>query len=245
MTTRAKVMGIINLNDDSFVEESRVNGSDAIKARIKEMLENGADIIDIGAVSSRPGSSPVSAEEEWSRLEPALDVIAGNFKGYSFSIDTFRASIVVMAYQKIGRFTVNDISSGEWDEAMIPLVGRLSLRYIAMHHQGTFETMHNAYTYPEGIVTAVSDYFKAFKERADEAGIENWILDPGFGFSKSPEDNITLLKGLNQLKIFRRPILVGISRKRFTAGQTDELEKLAIENGASIVRTHLISEKKW
>lgn len=245
MTTGAKVMGIINLNDDSFVEASRVKGTDAIKSRIEEMFVKGADIVDIGAVSSRPGSTCVSAEEEWDRLEPALNVIAENFKGYTFSIDTFRASIVVMAYQKIGRFIVNDISAGEWDEAMLPLVGRLSLRYIAMHHRGTFETMHDSFTYPEGIISAVTDYFTAFKERADEAGIENWILDPGFGFSKSAEDNMTLLKGLKQLKLFRKPILAGISQKRFTDGHTDELEKMVIENGASIIRSHLTSEKHW
>lgn len=231
-------MGIVNINDDSFFEASRVKGKESIRQRISLLLDNGADIIDIGAVSSRPGSSPVSAQEEWDRLEPALEVIAESFKGYSFSIDTFRASIVAQAYMTIGRFTVNDISSGEWDEAMLPLAGRLGLRYIAMHHQGTFETMHNNYSYDEGVVEAVLDYFEDFKTRAEEAGIENWILDPGFGFSKSNEDNMILLDNLCRFRIFHRPILVGISEKRFTKGHTEELEKRAIASGATIVRTH-------
>ena len=237
MKTGVKIMGIVNVNEDSFVEESRVLGVEAAKRRISELLEGGADIIDIGAVSSRPGAAMVSAEEEWRRLEPVLEMVARDFRGYSFSLDTFRASIVALAYQIVGRLTVNDISSGEWDPAMLPTVGRLGLRYIAMHHQGTFETMHDEYHY-DNVTDSVIEYFNDFRDKAREFGIENWILDPGFGFSKSSSDCMALLDNLNRLKIFRRPILAGLSRKRFTRGATEELQQKAISHGATILRIH-------
>ena len=237
MRNGIKLMGIVNVNEDSFIEASRAAGADEAKRRIDGLLERGCDIIDIGAVSSRPGASSVSAEEEWRRLEPVLEMVSRDFKGYSFSIDTFRASIVVAAYQTIGKFTVNDISAGDWDAAMLPTAGRLGLRFIAMHRRGTFGTMHDEYRYDD-VVSSVEEYFNDFKERAREAGIDNWILDPGFGFSKSAEDNLKLLDGLGRFKIFRRPILVGISRKRFTAGASEELERKAVDNGATIIRTH-------
>lgn len=232
-------MGIVNVNEDSFLPESCVVSVDEAASRIEGLLNAGAHIIDIGAVSSRPGSSLVSAEEEWARLEPVLEMVADRFSGISLSIDTFRSSVVLMAYQTIGRFTVNDISAGRWDEAMLPVVGRLGLRYVAMHLQGTFETMHDPYSY-EDVVASVIGYFENFKVLAMEAGIDNWILDPGFGFSKSNEDNMILLKNLARFRIFHRPILVGISHKRFTEGDTENLEKLAVKNGASIIRSHLI-----
>ena len=237
MRNGVKIMGIVNVNDDSFVGSSRAAGADAARRRICKLLDEGADIIDIGAVSSRPGAAAVSAGEEWSRLAPVLEMVAREFRGYSFSIDTFRASTVAMAYQTIGRLTVNDISCGEWDRAMLPTVGRLGLRYVAMHHQGTFETMHEEYVY-ENITDSVIEYFRDFSDKARDYGIENWILDPGFGFSKSAPDNLALLDNLDRLKIFHRPILAGISRKRFTAGATAALEEKAIVHGATILRTH-------
>jgi len=237
MIDNVKVMGIVNVNSDSFFAESRSCGVDAVRKRIDHLLDLGVDIIDIGAVSSRPGATVVGVEEEWNRLEPVLDMIGREYAGCSFSIDTFRAAIVLQAYQIIGRFTVNDISAGQWDEAMLPVVGRLGLRYIAMHLQGTFETMHDTYCYDD-VVESVVRYFEEFKERSSEAGIENWIVDPGFGFSKSDDDNMKLLMGLNRLRIFHRPILVGISNKRFTKGETKTLEDLAVSKGATIIRSH-------
>lgn len=234
-----KLMGIVNVNGDSFVRKSRTEGTDAFCRRVDELLGKGADIIDIGAVSSRPGAEEVSAEEEWNRLEPALETAASRYGGVSFSIDTFRASIVVRAYQTVGRFTVNDISGGQWDAAMIPTVGRIGLRYVAMHLQGNFRTMHDRYLYDD-VTSSVLDYFRRLSILLREAGVENWILDPGFGFSKSDSDNMELLRNLGKLKVLRRPILAGISQKRFTEGDTGTLEELAVANGAAIIRTHLI-----
>lgn len=246
---QTKIMGIINLNEDSFYAPSRAKEVDAFCRRADALLEAGAGILDLGACSSRPGAEEISADEEWARLEPALEAAARRYPGVTLSIDTYRASIVLMAYQAIGRFWVNDISSGEWDEAMLPVTGRLGLRYIAMHHQGTFATMHQPYAYDD-VVEAVKQYFRDFAVRAKEAGITDWILDPGFGFSKSNEDNQRLFDRLDELKSFRRPLLVGVSRKRFiwqprglapdTCGDVvREYEARAAAMGADIIRTHL------
>ena len=248
-TGTTKIMGIINVDTDSFYAPSRATTVDAFKRRADLLLSQGADILDIGACSSRPGAEEIGTEEEWSRLEPVLETVAKDYSGVSVSIDTFRASIVLMAYQTIGRFIVNDISSGEWDEAMLPVAGRLGLQYVAMHHQGTFQTMHQPYSYDD-VVESVKQYFRDFAVLAKEAGVSNWILDPGFGFSKSDEDNQTLFDRLDELKSFRRPILVGVSRKRFiwrprgltpdTCGDVVcEYEQRAAALGADIIRTHL------
>jgi len=242
-------MGIINLNEDSFYAPSRAKEVDAFCRRADALLAAGAEILDLGACSSRPGSREVPVEEEWARLEPALEVAARRYPGVTLSIDTYRASIVLMAYQAVGRFWVNDISSGEWDEAMLPVAGRLGLRYIAMHHQGTFETMHQPYAYDD-VVAAVKQYFRDFSVRAKEAGVTDWVLDPGYGFSKSNEDNQLLFDRMDELKSFRRPLLVGVSRKRFiwqprgltpeTCGDiVREYEARAAAMGADIIRTHL------
>lgn len=246
---QTKIMGIINLNGDSFFAPSRVATTDAFRRRVDAMLEAGVDILDLGGVSSRPGAELVDTEAEWQRLEPFVEEAARHYAGVTFSIDTFRSSVVLMAYQAMGRFWINDISSGEWDEAMLPVAGRLGLRYVAMHHQGTFATMHHSYVYDD-VVESVKQYFRDFAVRAREAGVADWVLDPGFGFSKSNEDNQTLFDRLDELKSFRRPLLVGVSRKRFiwqprglapdTCGAiVRDYEDRAAAMGADIIRTHV------
>ena len=246
---QAKIMGIINLNGDSFFAPSRAATVDAFRRRADALLEAGADILDLGPMSSRPGAELVSTEEEWARLEPVAEAIARHYPEVTFSIDTFRSSVVLMAYQTMGPFWINDISSGEWDEAMLPVAGRLGLRYVAMHHQGDFATMHRPYAYDD-VVAAVKQYFRDFSVRAKEAGVTDWVLDPGFGFSKSNEDNQLLFDRLDEFKSFRRPLLVGVSRKRFiwqprgltpaTCGDVvREYEARAAALGADIIRTHL------
>ena len=246
---QTKIMGIINLNEDSFYAPSRAASTDAFRRRADALLEAGADILDLGPMSSRPGAVLVDADEEWARLEPVAEAAARHYSGVTFSIDTFRASVVVMAYQVMGRFWINDISAGEWDEAMLPVAGRLGLRYVAMHHQGDFTTMHQPYQYDD-VVASVKQYFRDFSVRAKEAGVSDWVLDPGFGFSKSNEDNQTLFDRLDELKSFRRPLLVGVSRKRFIWQTRDltpetcgdivrEYEARAAALGADIIRTHL------
>ena len=241
-----KLMGIVNVNGDSFYGGSRAATKEAFASRVRELLAQGADIIDVGAVSSRPGSELVPCEDEWARLEPVLRLWAKEFPEARLSIDTFRTEIVNRAYGIVGDFIVNDISAGTEDERMLPTVGVLGLQYVAMHRQGDFLSMHGDYSYDD-VVASVCAYFSEFARRADEFGVEDWILDPGFGFSKSREDCIILLERLGELGVFGRPVLVGISRKRMTgapAGSdealrvTNEMHRLAVRGGASILRVH-------
>lgn len=252
-------MGIVNLNGDSFYAPSRVDAADrsAFLARIGKMSAEGADWLDLGACSTRPGSVPVSEEGEWARLSPALDAVAEAAPELRsrISVDTFRVGIVRRVYERIGPFLVNDISGGEADPGMLPLVASLGLPYVAMHMRGTPDTMDALTDYPEGVIAGVHRWFEGFAERAAALGIREWILDPGFGFAKTMEQNHELLAGLPAFRDFGRPILVGISRKRMVRGafpadspealaETTRLHRLAIAGGASILRVHDVAAAK-
>ena len=237
-------MGIINLTPDSFFESSRVAASDFV-ARVRSFIDAGASYIDIGAVSTRPGAQEVSAEEEWERLEPALRQIPLVDSDVRYSIDTTRSEIVRRAYELIGPFVVNDISSGEDDPFMLPLVARLCLTYVAMHKRGNPQTMGSMCFYPNGVMDELLGYFGSFAAKASALGIENWILDPGLGFAKTSEQCWEILDRLEELKCFGRPILIGAADKRFTrtggfADGTAEAHRRAIAHGADILRVHQI-----
>ncbi len=232
--TMVKIMGIVNLTPDSFWASSRTSEGEALP-RIAQMLSDGADIIDIGAVSTRPGASPVSEEQEWSRLAPVLERLK---EGVNISIDTTSAAVVRRAYGAIGPFTVNDISAGEDDPAMLPTVGELGLPYIAMHKRGNPRTMDSRCEYPQGVIAALKEYFEAFACRARENDIKEWILDPGLGFAKTAEQNWEILENLEALREFGRPILIGAADKRFTGGDTGRAHRIAIDHGADILRVH-------
>ena len=210
-----QVMGIVNLTDDSYFSESRCSDVQAALARIEFLISEGADIIDIGACSTRPGSLPVGADEEWRRLEPVLYNIKEKYPDIKLSIDTYWASVVEKAYALIGEFIVNDISAGEDDLQMLPTVGRLGLQYIAMHKRGTPEVMQENTGY-NNLLVDILDYFKIFSLKAEKYGICNWILDPGFGFSKTIEQNYNLLSQLSAFKQISKldgtcvPLLVGV-----------------------------------
>lgn len=239
-------MGIVNVNNDSFYPSSRVSDKDEFCLKVDNMLEDGADIIDIGACSSRPGSIYDGVEEEWKRLSPVLDIIPNKFQTVKFSIDTFSSEIVRRAFDSIGEFIVNDISAGENDENMLNMVASLKLDYVAMHKRGNSITMDLLSQYDD-IVSELIDYFTSFSKKANELGIDNWILDPGFGFAKTKEQSLILLENLEQFKQFNRPILVGISRKRMTDNsleKTLELQRVAISKGATILRVHDVREAK-
>lgn len=228
------IMAILNLTPDSFFAASRAT-ADSAASRIEELLAQGADIIDIGAVSTRPGAADVSVEEEWRRLEPVLSSLDGSFR---FSVDTTSAEIVRRCYDTAGPFIVNDISAGEDDPEMLGVVGRLGLSYVAMHKRGNPRTMDSRCEYPEGVVPALLEYFRDFESRAEENGIENWILDPGLGFAKSFEQNWEILEKLEDFRLLGHPILIGAADKRFTGGDTEKAHRLAIRNGADILRVH-------
>ena len=256
---RISVMGIVNLTDNSYFASSRCLGPsgevDLGKAldRTERMLAEGADILDIGACSTRPGSQGVGEEEEWRRLGPFLREVRRAFgDGVRISVDTYWASVVERCFDTVGPFMVNDISAGEDDPAMLPLVGRLGLEYVAMHKRGTPADMQSLCQY-EDVVEDVLAYFVDFGRRAAEHGIREWIPDPGFGFAKTVEQNYRLLAGLDRFAALGRPILVGVSRKSMiyrllgitpeeSLPQTQVLHLAALERGASILRVHDVAE---
>ena len=221
-----QLMGIINLTPDSFWEPSRYNMS---------ILHSRADIIDVGAVSNRPGAADVSVEEEWSRLEPFL-------KAWDnprlLSIDTTSSEIVRRAYDCVGPFIVNDISAGEDDPRMLETVGRLGLSYVAMHKKGNPRTMDSLCEPDCDIIEMLNSYFAEFSIKAEYNGIEQWILDPGLGFAKTAQQNIEIIECLPQLNRYGRPVLIGAADKRFTCGDTEKYHLLALRGGADILRVH-------
>ena len=241
-------MGIVNLTPDSFYAGSRT-GADLALPRILAMFQEGADVVDLGACSTRPGSPQPTLEEEWNRLGPVLKSLAREIPG-SISIDTYRAEIVRRTYDTIGPFLVNDISAGQMDTQMLETVGRLGLPYVAMHMRGTPETMQSLTDY-EDVTQAVIDYFREFSRKADDAGIREWILDPGFGFSKTLPQNYELLEGLDRVvKAFpQRDVLIGVSRKSMIYKKlgitpdeampaTQVVQFAALEKGATWLRVH-------
>jgi len=229
-----QIMAVVNLTPDSFLPSSRVSAEQA-RERICHLREAGADIIDLGAVSTRPGAAPVSISEEWARLHP---VLSDWDPAIPLSVDTTRAEIVRRVYDCVGPFVVNDISAGEDDPEMLPLAGRLGLPYVAMHKRGDPRTMDSLCDYPGGVVPALVAYFSGFARKAETCGITDWVLDPGLGFAKTAEQNWEILEKLDRLRMFDRPILVGAADKRFTAGDTERAHRLALEHGADILRVH-------
>lgn len=255
MKPKIHILGIVNLTDDSYYAPSRTRSLDAFLDRVGHMVVEGMDVVDIGACSTRPGSKPVGEEEEWRRLAPALQALREAFPELPVSIDTYWASVVEQAFDSIGHFLVNDISAGAYDPAMLPLVGRLGLPYIAMHMRGTPETMQSLTDYPKGVTAEVLQFFRAFAKRAAKADVRDWILDPGFGFAKTVEQNWTLLEELDRLQVLQMPILVGVSRKsmiykRFGITPEESLPAtqvahyLALERGATWLRVHDVAEAR-
>ncbi len=244
-------MGIVNATDDSYFYKSRVNHPESFTNRVNQLISDGASIIDIGACSTRPGFTLISEEEEWDRLYPLLEVYKERFRNTTLSIDTFRSAIIRRASELLGfEFIVNDISSGDFDAEMLPTVGRLGLTYIAMHHKGSISTMHEQYHYDD-IVADVIEYFIKFANLAEKHKLKGYYIDPGFGFSKSIDDNVELLKRVGELRVLNRPILIGISRKSFiyqplglkpeddkVLDETRKWQEYAINSGVSILRVH-------
>ncbi len=278
-----QIMGILNITPDSFFSGSRnmtVEGKVKVEEAVERavgMVREGADYIDIGACSTRPGSESVSLEEEWRRLSavlvPVREAIDKECGGTSaeapcesgkassrairISIDTFRSEIARRCFGEIGPITVNDISAGDDDPQMLSIVGANSLEYIAMHKRGTQTDMQTLCDYPDGVTAAVKAYFEDFATRAAEAGVRDWILDPGFGFAKTVEQNYELMDNLAEFKSFGRRILVGISRKSMiykplgltpddprTLEETTRLHRRALSLGADILRVHDVAVAK-
>jgi len=248
-----QIMGVINANDDSFFEGSRFVEEDAI-AQIKEMIEDGAKIVDIGAVSSRPNADVVNNEEELSRIQPICDAIASQklFKKAIFSIDSYTPKVVEYAL-KSGFTLINDIT-GASDKAIIRLVVKYEAKLCIMHMQGTPQTMQKDPIYDD-VMVEVSEFFEERIAKCEALGLErqNIILDVGIGFGKTLEHNITLIKNMAHFRVFGCDVLVGASRKsminKIIESTPEErlpatlvLHLKAVENGASIVRCHDVKE---
>lgn len=260
MLAKVKIMGIVNVNGDSFFSGSRVSDCREFSERTVRLFSEGALAVDIGACSSRPGSVYEGEDVEWSRLERVLQTVRREFPGKIFSIDTFSSNIVQRAFDAIGPFMVNDITAGQSDPCLLHTVARLRLPYIAMHNLNPPALSGTTPVRPlieprsgEGVVENVLRFFESFSREAQANGLSDWILDPGFGFGKNVEENLALMEGLEQLHRFGREILIGISRKRMTwqkqglsaqeaLPETLRLEKVAIGKGAAWVRCHDVRE---
>ena len=247
------VMGIINATPDSFYKESRKQHIDEIMQLAEKMITEGANIIDIGGQSTRPGSERIGVQEETDRTAPAIERIMQHFPDAIVSIDTY-SSDVAKAGVKAGASMVNDISSGDMDEAMIPVVAALRTPYICMHMQGTPDTMQKDPQY-ENVSLTVLDYLAGKVDQCRKAGMDDIIIDPGFGFGKTIAHNFALLQSLPALQIIKRPVMVGLSRKsticktlHITAEEalngTTVLHTIALMNGANILRVHDVRAAK-
>lgn len=250
-TEQPLVMGILNLTPDSFFAGSRVAATGNLLQRAAQMLEDGAAILDIGGQSTRPNSQLLSAEEEAGRVMEAISVLHDHFPKAVISIDTFYAS-VARAAVAAGASIINDISGGNFDAEMLATAGSLGVPYICMHIPGTVNNMHFTPGYKD-VALEVTDYFIQKKEAGVKAGIKDLVIDPGFGFGKTREENFALLHRLPVFHLLDLPVLVGVSRKSMiykTLGVTAEdalngttvLNTVALMHGASILRVHDVKE---
>jgi dihydropteroate synthase len=247
-----KVMGIINITPDSFFEESRSESVEAVLKRVEQVLEEGGDMIDVGAYSSRPGAAHVPEEEEGRRLWPVLSAIRDHWPDVLISLDTFRGQIAEKAVGEYGVDIINDISAGQLDDTMFDAIARLNVPYVLMHIQGDPQNMQKKPQYKN--VTGDVLLFLAKKiDQLRSRGVSDIIVDPGFGFGKTINHNYELLHNLEQFKMFELPLLVGVSRKsmiyRFLGGSpetalngTTVLNTLALTGGAKILRVHDVKE---
>ena len=247
--SQPQVMAIINVTDDSFFEGSRTVDEQSIAARVKEAIASGATILDVGGYSSRPGAKELSVDEEWERVRKGLRSIKDVAADAFVSVDTFRSEVVRRAVEEFGDVIVNDISAGELDDEMIDVVAKYNLPYIAMHMRGTPQTMQSLTEYPNGVVEEVCRYFEKKVAELHSRGVSKIILDPGFGFAKTLEQNYELLGGLNRLCAMGYPVLAGVSRKSMiykllgvtpaeSLNGTTALNWEALRQGAAILRVH-------
>lgn len=247
-----QVMAIVNVTPDSFYAASRKCSVHDVEQHVAAALEQGATMFDVGGYSTRPGAAEVSAEEEWRRVELGASVVR-NQTNLPLSIDTFRAEIAARATERFGEVIINDISAGEADKQMVGVVATNGLPYVAMHMRGTPQSMQSLTDYPRGVVCEVVEYLRRRLEWLNEQGVERVILDPGFGFAKSMEQNYQLLAGLGSVVALGVPVLVGLSRKSMiykllgvtpeeSLPATSALNLLALERGATILRVHDVGE---
>ena len=252
--SKPRVMTIINITPDSFYDGSRCFTEEQIERKVLAALDEGADMFDVGGYSSRPNADDVPINEEIRRIARAMKVIRRVAPSTAVSIDSFRAEVIRRTVEEFGDCIVNDISAGELDPTMVETVAELRLPYVAMHMRGTPTTMQKMTSYSD-VVEDVRKYFLRKIEQLREAGIEDIVVDAGFGFAKSLDQNYELMRGLHRLTDFGAPLLVGISRKSMiyqllgctpdkALNGTTALHMEALRQGAKILRVHDTREAK-
>jgi len=251
---KPKVMGILNLTPDSFFEGSRVPTTEkSVLVEVEKKISEGADFLDLGGYSTRPGATAISMEEEIARVIPAVGTIKRQFPEILLSVDTFRSQVAKAAVEE-GADLVNDISAGNLDPEMLPLIAQLDVPYIAMHMKGTPQTMQSLSDYTD-LVPEILAYFSKKVEQFRNFGIKDVIIDPGFGFAKTITQNFELLKELKSLNRLGLPVMAGVSRKsmiyktlKISANEalngTTALNMFALMQGANILRVHDVKEAK-
>lgn len=250
--SQPQVMGILNVTPDSFYSGSRMQTDAQIAARAEQIVEEGGTMIDLGAYSSRSGAADVSFEEELSRLSRALGIVRGLFPDVVVSVDTFRSEVARRCVEDYGADIINDISGGTLDEDMFPTVASLNVPYILMHMRGTPQTMQQQTDYKD-VTAEVLRYFGEKVDRLHAMGVSDIILDPGYGFAKTLEQNYQLLSRQRVFEVLDLPVLVGVSRKSMICkvlGCTPEealngtsvLHALALQQGTHILRVHDVKE---
>lgn len=249
--TKPKVMGILNVTPNSFYDGGKYQHEKEILKRVEAMLDEGADFIDIGAYSSKPNAELVTEQEEMQRLLPVVNAVLQAFPSTIISVDTFRSGVAKAAIEH-GAAIVNDISAGSLDEKMMETVAQLQVPYIMMHMKGTPQTMMQQVQY-EDIVKEMLFYFSEKVAQARQLGIHDLIIDPGFGFAKTTEQNYEVLQKLQLFQVLELPILAGVSRKSMiykplesspdhALNGTTALNMIALTKGASILRVHDVKE---
>jgi dihydropteroate synthase len=247
------VMGILNVTPDSFYEKSRVSSESAILNKAEQMLTDGADILDIGGYSSRPGASEVPVSVEIQRISNATKLIRKEFPNTILSLDTFRSEVALIGLEE-GIDIINDISAGNLDPELPKVVAKYDVPYIIMHMRGNPKTMASQTKY-DNLMKEMIHYFSEKINHFHELGIKDIIVDPGFGFSKTIAQNFEIIKNISMLEMLDCPILVGVSRKSFIQNTlnvsvenalvgTNVIHTLLLKNGANILRTHDVAETK-
>lgn len=252
--TEPKIMGILNITPDSFYDGGKNASLDDVLIHVKQMIDDGCDILDVGAYSSRPGAKEITIDEELKRLSSVLSAIRKSYPNLIISVDTFRSEVAKRVVNDYNVNIINDISAGDFDKKMFATITDLNLPYIIMHMKGTPQNMQNNPIY-DNVVKEVIAYFSSKVEQLKLLGINDLIIDPGFGFGKSIEHNFQLIRHLDDFKIFELPLLVGVSRKSFiyktveldpenALNGTTVLNTLLLIGGANILRVHDVKEAK-
>jgi dihydropteroate synthase len=250
-SSKPLIMGILNVTPDSFYQKSRVTAVSEALDLTGKMLEEGATIIDIGGQSTRPGAEAIDANEELDRIGSIIEAVVKEFPNLFISVDTYHSKVAKQVVQ-LGAHIINDISGGQYDSQMFSTIAALNVPYVVMHVNENKDEMHRVKN-EASIMPVLQDFFTKTCAAAKDAGMDQMILDPGFGFSKTPQQNFELISNLSAFESFQKPILIGVSRKStiyktlgITAAEalngTTVLHTAAILNGASILRVHDVKE---